>query len=250
MFFVICMNSVEGNKINLSDKIKYLLFDLDGTLLHFDLDEFVTGYLSLIVEEFKSYSWREKVSEWILTGTDLMLNNNGSKTNQEIFLDYFTKKSGLSANDLWSKFMTFYEQKFDDLQTISQQDEGAIETIEKAMKAGYQLVLATQPIFPEIAIKKRLAWAGLDHIPFLLITDIEKMSACKPSEIYFEAVLQYIGARPSECLMIGNDPITDMAAVKKDILTFFVTDQNHLSVPPEANFSGKFLDLAELLHLS
>ena len=117
-------------KLNLSDKIKYLLFDLDGTLLHFDLDEFVAGYLSLIRQEFKSYPWGDKVSEWILTGTDLMLNNNGSKTNQAIFLEYFTKKTGLSAKEVWSKFMTFYAQKFDDLQTISQQDKDAIDTIE------------------------------------------------------------------------------------------------------------------------
>jgi FMN phosphatase YigB (HAD superfamily) len=236
--------------MNLSDKIKYLLFDLDGTLLHFDLDEFVAGYLSLIRQEFESYPWGDKVPEWILTGTDLMLNNKGSKTNQAIFLEYFTKKSGLSAEDVWSKFMTFYEQKFDNLQTISQQDKNAIDTIEKALQAGYQLVLATQPIFPEIAIRKRLAWAGLDHIPFLLITDIEKMSACKPAELFFEEVMSYIGAKSSECLMIGNDPITDMAAVRKDILTFFITDHNDQSVPPEANYSGKFSDLAKLLHLS
>jgi FMN phosphatase YigB (HAD superfamily) len=236
--------------MNLSAKIKYLLFDLDGTLLHFDLNEFVAGYLSLIRQEFQSYPWHNKVSEWILTGTDLMLNNNGSKTNQEIFLEYFTKKSGLSAKDVWSKFMTFYEQKFDDLQTISQQDREAINTIEKALQAGYQLILATQPIFPEIAIRKRLAWAGLDHIPFILITDIEKMSACKPSEIYFEEIMNYTGAKSSECLMIGNDPITDMAAVKKDILTFFITDQNDRSIPPEADFSGKFDDLARILNLS
>jgi FMN phosphatase YigB (HAD superfamily) len=235
--------------MNLSDKIKYLLFDLDGTLLHFDLDEFVAGYLTMIREEFKSYPWHENVAEWILKGTDLMLNNNGSQKNQAVFLDYFTKKSGLSAEKVWAKFMSFYEQKFDDLQTISQQDEGAIDTIEKARECGYQLILATQPIFPEIAIKKRLAWAGLDHIPFLLITDIKKMSACKPAELYFEELMTYIGAKSSECLMIGNDPVTDMAAVKKDILTFFITDQNHLSAPPEADFSGKFSDLAGLLQL-
>ncbi len=49
--------------------------------------------------------------------------------------------------------------------------------------------------------------------------------------------------------MIGNDPVTDMAAVKKKILTFFVSNEKGLPIPPEADFSGKFSDLAKLLHL-
>ncbi len=92
--------------MNLSDKIKYLLFDLDGTLLHFDLDEFVSGYLSLIYQQFAEYSWKDSVSEWILTGTDLMLRNDGKQTNQSVFLDYFAKKSGLGRG---RNMVSFYE---------------------------------------------------------------------------------------------------------------------------------------------
>ena len=235
--------------MNFSRRIKYLLFDLDGTLLHFDLDEFVSGYLHLIQQQFDEFQWKNKVSEWILAGTELMLNNDGVRTNRAVFLEYFVKKSGLAEDEVWSYFMEFYEQKFDNLQKISQQDENAIHIIENSLKMGYQLVLATQPIFPEIAIRKRLAWAGLDHIPFLLITDIEKMSASKPSPLYFERVMDLIAASPQECLMIGNDPVTDMAAVKKEILTFFLTNEKGQRVPPEADFSGKFSDLAKLLHL-
>ena len=235
--------------MNLSRRIKYLLFDLDGTLLHFDLDEFVSGYLRLIRQQFDEFQWKDKVSDWILAGTDLMLNNDGIRTNRAVFLEYFIKKSGLTEEKIWSYFMEFYEQKFDNLQKISQQDEDAIHIIENSLKMGYQLVLATQPIFPEIAIRKRLAWAGLDHIPFILITDIEKMSASKPSPLYFERIMDLIAASPQECLMIGNDPVTDMAAVKKKILTFFVSNEKGQPIPPEADFSGKFSDLAKLLHL-
>ena len=55
--------------MNLSRRIKYLLFDLDGTLLHFDLDEFVSGYLHLIQQQFDEFQWKDRVSDWILAGT-------------------------------------------------------------------------------------------------------------------------------------------------------------------------------------
>ena len=61
--------------------------------------------------------------------------------------------------------------------------------------------------------------------------------------------MDLIAASPQECLMIGNDPVTDMAAVKKKILTFFVSNEKGQPIPPEADFSGKFSDLAKLLHL-
>ncbi len=236
--------------MNPASQIKYLLFDLDGTLLHFDLQEFISGYLSLICEQFADYPWRDQVPDWIMAGTGLMLHNDGQRLNRDLFLEYFTAKSGLPADEVWLQFMNFYEQKFDSLQKISKQDIQAINIMEKTLKTGYKLILATQPVFPELAIRKRLAWAGLAHMPFILITDIEKMSACKPSPRYFEQVMDLTGAQPHECLMIGNDPVTDMAAVKKDILTFFVTVRDNAPIPPAADYSGGISDLAALLCLN
>jgi ribonucleotide monophosphatase NagD (HAD superfamily) len=75
------------------------------------------------------------------------------------------------------------------------------------------------------------------------------MSACKPAELYFEQILKYVDAKSSECFMIGNDPVTDMAAVKKKILTFYVHSTENQPVPDEADYSGTFHDLANLLHI-
>jgi len=203
----------------------------------------------LIQRHFAAYSWSGKISDWILTGTDMMLKNDGSATNQNVFLNYFSEKSGLSAADIWEQFMKFYEEEFDSLQEVTDRDQQAIEFIERAVNKDYKLILATQPIFPEIAIRKRLEWAGLGHISFQLITDITKMSASKPSDIYFRQVLDYINASASECIMIGNEAIADMAAADIGIKTFFLETDPETPIPQKADFAGDFNNLANLLNI-
>ena len=228
-------------------KIDTLLLDLDGTLLHFDLDDFIQGYLEMIREQFSRYSWTDQVAQWIMEGTGLMLNNNGLQTNRDVFLQYFHRMSGLDDREIWQNFMDFYHNKFDRLQEISDRDHNAIQFIEKAVTRGYKLVLATQPVFPEIAIRKRLSWAGLAHIPFALITDIEKMQASKPSLKYFNQVLDLIQTDAGQCIMVGNDPVADMGAEKAGIPTFFLVTEKDQAIPAEAHHAGQFSDLEKLL---
>ena len=229
--------------------IKFLLLDLDGTLIHFDMNEFVARYLSLIKKHFSHHSWSGHVPEWILAGTDLMLTNSGPDSNQVVFLNFFSEKSGLDHEQIWNHFIRFYQSDFDQLRMITERDDSAIQFLQQALVNNFQLVLATQPIFPEIAIRKRLNWAGLSHIPFLLITDIEKMSGAKPSLRYFEQVLQLIGAKVGECMMIGNDPVADMSAAKMGIKTFHVSDDNSADSVSEADYVGDFSYLGRVLGL-
>jgi FMN phosphatase YigB (HAD superfamily) len=238
---------VAKNNMTKLQKIDTLLLDLDGTLLHFNLDDFIVGYMNMIREHFSKFSWADQIENWILTGTGLMLNNKSSKTNKQVFIQYFSSMSGLKEEDIWLNFMDFYQNKFDRLQEISDRDHNAIRFIEKAVSYGYQLVLATQPIFPEIAIRKRLRWAGLDKIPFRLITDIEKMNASKPSLEYFLQLLDLIRADSGKCVMVGNDPVADMGAEKAGIATFFLITEENQVIPPQAKFAGQFSDLEKLL---
>ncbi len=113
----------------------------------------------------------------------------------------------------------------------------------------YKLVLATQPVFPLVAIRQRLQWAGLEHIRFELITHIENMHACKPSPSYFKEILNELHLQPEQCLMIGNELQTDMAARQIGIKTFYLTDREDKIPKIEVDYSGSFRDLADLLRL-
>ena len=53
-------------------------------------------------------------------------------------------------------------------------------------------------------------------------THAENMSFCKPRPEYYQSILDHIKQKPEDCLMAGNDPISDMAASVLGIKTFLV----------------------------
>jgi len=75
------------------NKYRYLLVDLDGTLVHFNTDEFIKLYLEKIIRHFDNYPFAKRVPEWILEGIQQMLNNDGIKTNRRRFAEYFSSVS-------------------------------------------------------------------------------------------------------------------------------------------------------------
>jgi FMN phosphatase YigB (HAD superfamily) len=66
--------------------------------------------------------------------------------------------------------------------------------------------------------------AGLLPDDFDLVTTYEDFGCAKPSRPYFEGILARIGARPEECLMVGNDTHDYMAAAALGMQVFLVTD--------------------------
>ena len=223
-------------------QVTHLLLDLDGTLLHFDLDRFVSRYLELVEVYFRDHYNSKMIPNWILEGTEKMLHNQGEVTNREIFLNYFSKRTGLSEEDIWQRFMNFYENDFNQLEKIIVQNPEARKFLESAKKAGFALTIATQPVFPEIAIRQRLRWAGLDHIEFDLVTDINFMKSCKPYPSYFKQILRILNVDSTDCLMIGDDPVNDMASSEVGI------DNYYLGAGPE--HTGDFKTLAAALRIS
>jgi FMN phosphatase YigB (HAD superfamily) len=71
---------------------------------------------------------------------------------------------------------------------------------------------------------KRLAWAGLDHFHFDLVTHIENMSFCKPRIEYYLEICRKINESPQACMMVGNDPINDMVAARGGLKTYLTDD--------------------------
>jgi FMN phosphatase YigB (HAD superfamily) len=103
---------------------------------------------------------------------------------------------------------------------------GALPFIEWA-RTRFPLTLATNPIWLRPEVELRLRWGGMDPNWFEHITTADLMTACKPHGTYYEEVLaQYPGLRPDEALMIGNSPITDLAAARHGIPVFLLSNQS------------------------
>ena len=74
----------------------------------------------------------------------------------------------------------------------------------------YALVIATNPVFPKIAIEKRMTWAGVQDEPIALVTDYESCHGAKPQSRYYLEIMGKLGVSPENCIMIGNDARDDV----------------------------------------
>ncbi len=161
----------------------------------------------------------------LLASTHAMVENtNGALTNKEVFYAHFFGNTGLDPCQIEPVFHDFYANQFPLLKSTSHATKLSHAMLTCAHEIGFGLVLATNPIFPAIAIKERMRWAEIDDIPFALVTTYEEMHYCKPQRAYYEEILNLIGAQPKDCLMVGNDPWEDLVAGQLGMKTYLVTD--------------------------
>ncbi len=244
------MRKEKGCKMN---KVKVVLFDLDGTLLPMDLDFFIKTYLGMLAEKLKPYGHEPAkflAAMWKSTGA--MLKNNGEKTNEEVFWETF---HAIYEKDIQGEMPVidrFYVEDFDKVREFCGFTPNAARLIEILKRGGFRLAMATNPLFPRIATEKRMAWAGLSLNDFELITTYENSRFSKPNLNYYRAVADALGVAPEECLMIGNDVDDDMPARELGMQVYLLTDclinksGADLSAFPHGSFE-ELLDYAEQL---
>lgn len=207
-------------------RIKAVFFDLDGTLLPMDQDEFTKGYFKLLAKKLEPYGYEPKLLvDAIWQGTAAMVKNSGTQSNEAAFWERFSQTYG-KEKVLQDKplFDEFYAKDFEDAKALCGYHEKAAETVSKVKQLGYRVVLATNPIFPATATESRIRWAGLEPSDFELITTYENINYCKPNPDYYREIAQRLGVQPEECLMVGNDAAEDMSAKDAGMEVFLLTD--------------------------
>ena len=203
--------------------ITTVLFDLDGTLLPMDQDHFVKMYFGLLAKTMAPDD-PEALIKAVWVGTKAMMTNDGSKTNEDAFWDAYCALLGQGRRSDEPALCSFYENEFEMARSSCGCDPRAAQTIALVKSRGLKAVLATNPIFPRIATQARARWAGLNLDDFELYTTYEDYCHCKPNPLYFQEVLDRLGLKPEECLMVGNDAVEDVAATKLGIRVFLLTD--------------------------
>lgn len=156
---------------------------------------------------------------------EMIRNTDLTLTNAQVFANDFFPKVGRPESELMPIFDLFYRDRFPTLKSACPGVPGlARKVVQTALSKGYEVVLATNPLFPRTAIEERMRWIQVDDLDWRLVTVYEEMHACKPQPAYFAEVLERIGRRPEECMMVGNDVQEDGVAAKLGMDLFFVTD--------------------------
>ena len=230
--------------------LKAVLFDLDGTLLPMDQDEFTRGYFKLLAKKLAPHGYEpETLVKAIWRGTAAMVHNDGSCTNEDAFWTDFASFYGEAVLRNKPLFEEFYAVDFQKARTLCGFTPMALKTVRQLKDVGCRVALATNPIFPAIATESRIRWAGLQPEDFELYTTYENVGFCKPNLDYYRAILRRMELAPEDCLMVGNDVGEDMIAAQLGMKVFLITDcminksGEDISRYPHGNFDdlGAFL---------
>jgi FMN phosphatase YigB (HAD superfamily) len=191
-----------------------LLVDLDDTLLSNPLESFMPAYLKGLSKALAPKVDPQKMVPLLLSATDKMIaKDNFDGTLENEFDLNFYPALGVAKADIHPLIETFYLGDYQSLRELTSPREDAVALVQAALSKGYDLVVATNPIFPRIAITSRLCWADLspEIYPFALVTSYEDFHFAKPNPAYYSEILSYIGKPSQPAGMIGN-------SMKEDIL--------------------------------
>ena len=205
--------------------VKMVFFDLDGTLLPMDMDEFTMGYFQMLAAKAAPRGYEQKsLVKGIWHGVSAMVQNDGHCTNEEAFWEDFAKIYGEQALLDKPLFDDFYANEFQNARMFCGYNPEAAKAVRWIKEQGIRIALATNPLFPKIATYRRIRWAGLDPEDFQAITTYETSCTCKPNPDYYREICRNLNLDPAECIMIGNDVEEDAAALETGMQVYLVTD--------------------------
>ncbi len=227
-----------------------ILFDLDGTLVPFVQEEFISTYIRTLVQRVAPMGYDgEKIVQALWKGTAAMLQNDGQLANRQVFWESFAADLGYGALGLESLLEDYYRNEFNAVSAVLKQSADRRGLIRALREKGYTLVLATNPVFPAVAVASRLHWIGLEPEDFDYVTTYENSRFSKPAPAYYQEILTKIGCQADQCLMVGNNPSDDGGAEKAGITTWLVTDylENEKALPLDGFSCFTFPELEQAL---
>ncbi len=200
--------------------IKYVLFDLDGTLLGMDENQFVKIYFKSIYQKLFSQiglSLEQTQLGMIKTLALLPKDERNNMSNMDKFFDIFSSiYPNINLNFVKENSDAYYlSSAFDECKQSTKRISEMIEVVNLLKTRGIKMAICTNPFFPASAIKKRISWAGLNIEDFEFVTVGEKSHYLKPNIKYYEEIYSKINEyAKEEILMVGNDVEEDMVSAQ------------------------------------
>jgi len=192
-------------KAVLLDMDKTLLVNPDMTFAKAFLEQFDQHMSQLLQVEQSSLGFRQAIQR-------MSQARDGSESNLALILRTLCEVMQRDIDTIQVAWESFYAEKYPTLGEYISPVTGASGLIQKLVADGFTVVIATNPIYPETAIKQRMEWANLptDDKLYALVTHAGNMHSAKPNPDYFAEILQYISIEPHEALMVGDSLKSDI----------------------------------------
>ena len=193
--------------------IKAVLLDLDNTLLYNPDCQFASAFRQRFEDHFVESCGAAGAADALRRGIGLAIESaDGRLTNAELMLGCLTDSMGLRHLTVSQELESFYAHTYNQLRDLTSPMAGADQMIETLLNANILVAIATNPIYPEAAILRRLGWAGLSKFisSFAFVTHSENMHFAKPNPAYFAEAVARVGVEPDESLAIGDSVTNDI----------------------------------------
>ncbi len=214
-----------------SEPVKHLLIDLDGTLLGNKNLSLSYDFARQALRTIKLYGGLRLGARLLLAmGRELKVASK-EFTNDHRIVELFAQQMNLSIEESRRILRESVTTIFPTLEKHFYPIQGAKEFLDWA-KERYKLTLATNPVWPQEIVELRVRWAGVDPAIFDSITDVRKMHAYKPSQYYYQEVLDQSGIRAEDCLLVGDNVKMDLPATRVGIRVFIVGPYKKLTDLP------------------
>jgi FMN phosphatase YigB (HAD superfamily) len=215
--------------------IRAVLLDLDGTLLENEMDAFLPPYLSRLSAELADIAAPDEMVAELMQGTQLMRENmDPTRSLEEVFASHFYPQLDTSADALKDRLEDFYAQQFPTFSDLTKRRPEAKDVMKRLFHEGYQVAIATDPLFPRAAVDHRLEWAGVSvsEFPYAIITSYETFRFSKPHLSYYTQILGMLGRSPSEAVMVGDDLEADLLPARSlGMPVYFVGEEHPADIP-------------------
>lgn len=217
--------------------IQAVLLDLDDTLLENDIEQFLPPYFTALGQRVAHLVAPDEFVKMLLASTRVMVSNQDPAiSNQQAFEGDFFPRLELAEEDLRPVIDSFYEEDFPALKRYTSRRPQARPLVQFLCEQGYDVAIATNPMFPRRAIEHRLDWAGVLDLPFKLVTTYENSHFCKPNPRYYQEVLDKLDCSASEAIMVGDDFGNDIGpAAQLGLHTYWIVSDG---VERDAAYSG------------
>lgn len=232
--------------------IKAVLLDLDNTLLGNDPEPFTRRYLALLDDFVQRRLGTPSILEALWAGTRaIFADADPLRTNSEKFYGAFMALVSVERAAFAQAMDEFYAELYPTLEPLTRRRPGARRLVESLLEAGYAVVVATNPLFPEVAVRHRLTWAGIppDQVALTLVTTLDNMHFAKPNPAYYEEIVARLGLEAGEAIMVGDDWEHDILPARAAGLNaFWVCGDGHGCDPQatcQVDGCGSLADFAD-----
>ncbi len=208
------------NNIDLTN-YKAILFDLDATLIPFDQKEMSREFFST-THDFETERNIPGFADAFSYAFAKCKLNRGECLNKEIFDRCFREK--LPVENLDELMDDFYTTSFTKTKNVLQYRGNEKAMLTSLREQGKIIICATNPVFPMSATVTRMAWAGICPEDFDFVTLHTESTWCKPNPEYYLEILKRYDLSPDEVIMIGNDTLDDLGALRAGIRVVLIDD--------------------------